>query len=176
METDTSFFWSRLLCQEMHYMLGVLNTEKFITHMDITFTWRLPMGLLCVKKERIGLLYCQEQSFPALKDMEQFGLEITQPNGNTLESPFQWYWHLVLRELRSRVQENLAVRILLAVFFSFSNIMETFFSFAGADIGGFFGNPEPELLVRWYQVGAYYPFFRGHAHHDTKRREPWLFG
>ena len=54
--------------------------------------------------------------------------------------------------------------------------MEVFFYFVGADIGGFFGNPEPELLVRWYQVGAYYPFFRGHAHHDTKRREPWLFG
>ncbi|KAF7840149.1 putative glucan 1,3-alpha-glucosidase [Senna tora] len=49
-------------------------------------------------------------------------------------------------------------------------------SFTGADVGGFFGNPEPELLVRWYQIGAYYPFFRGHAHHDTKRREPWLFG
>ncbi|XP_013629027.1 PREDICTED: probable glucan 1,3-alpha-glucosidase [Brassica oleracea var. oleracea] len=49
-------------------------------------------------------------------------------------------------------------------------------TFSGADVGGFFGNPEPELLVRWYQVGAYYPFFRGHAHHDTKRREPWLFG
>lgn len=49
-------------------------------------------------------------------------------------------------------------------------------TFSGADIGGFFGNPEPELLVRWYQLGAYYPFFRGHAHHDTKRREPWLFG
>ncbi|KAJ1391509.1 Glycosyl hydrolase, all-beta [Sesbania bispinosa] len=49
-------------------------------------------------------------------------------------------------------------------------------SFSGADVGGFFGNPEPELLVRWYQLGAYYPFFRAHAHHDTKRREPWLFG
>ncbi|KAI4336463.1 hypothetical protein L6164_014986, partial [Bauhinia variegata] len=49
-------------------------------------------------------------------------------------------------------------------------------SFSGADVGGFFGNPELELLVRWYQIGAYYPFFRGHAHHDTKRREPWLFG
>lgn len=46
----------------------------------------------------------------------------------------------------------------------------------GADIGGFFGNPDTELLVRWYQLGAYYPFFRAHAHHDTKRREPWLFG
>lgn len=49
-------------------------------------------------------------------------------------------------------------------------------SFSGADVGGFFGNPEPELLVRWYQLGAYYPFFRAHAHQDTKRREPWLFG
>ncbi|KAJ3012456.1 hypothetical protein HKX48_006277 [Thoreauomyces humboldtii] len=48
--------------------------------------------------------------------------------------------------------------------------------FAGADVGGFFGNPEPELLLRWYQVGAWQPFFRAHAHIDTKRREPWLFG
>jgi len=48
--------------------------------------------------------------------------------------------------------------------------------FCGADVGGFFGNPEPELLVRWYQAAAYTPFFRGHAHIDTQRREPWLFG
>lgn len=48
--------------------------------------------------------------------------------------------------------------------------------FVGADVGGFFGNPEPELLVRWYQTGALYPFFRGHAHIETKRREPWVFG
>ena len=27
-----------------------------------------------------------------------------------------------------------------------------------------------------YQIGIYYPFFRGHAHLETKRREPWLFG
>jgi alpha 1,3-glucosidase len=25
-------------------------------------------------------------------------------------------------------------------------------------------------------VGQYYPFFRGHAHLETARREPWLFG
>lgn len=46
--------------------------------------------------------------------------------------------------------------------------------FVGADVGGFFGDPEPELLARWYQVGALQPFFRAHAHIDTKRREPWL--
>ena len=48
--------------------------------------------------------------------------------------------------------------------------------FSGADVGGFFGNPSTELLTRWYQLGAFYPFFRAHAHIDTKRREPWLFG
>uniref|UniRef100_A0A8C2JFU4 Neutral alpha-glucosidase AB n=1 Tax=Cyprinus carpio TaxID=7962 RepID=A0A8C2JFU4_CYPCA len=49
-------------------------------------------------------------------------------------------------------------------------------SFCGADVGGFFKNPSTELLVRWYQTGAYQPFFRAHAHLDTTRREPWLFG
>jgi alpha 1,3-glucosidase len=48
------------------------------------------------------------------------------------------------------------------------------FPFAGADVGGFFGNPSEELLARWYQAGAFYPFFRGHAHIDTRRREPYL--
>lgn len=49
-------------------------------------------------------------------------------------------------------------------------------SFAGADVGGFFGDTPAELFTRWYQAGAFTPFFRGHAHHDTKRREPWVFG
>ncbi|KAL4245068.1 glycosyl hydrolase 31 family protein [Abortiporus biennis] len=48
------------------------------------------------------------------------------------------------------------------------------FAFSGSDVGGFFGNPEPEMLVRWYHVGAFSPFFRAHAHIDTKRREPFL--
>ncbi|KAI4731961.1 putative alpha glucosidase II, alpha subunit [Aureobasidium sp. EXF-10728] len=48
------------------------------------------------------------------------------------------------------------------------------FPFAGADVGGFFGNPSRELLTRWYQAGAFYPFFRAHAHIDTRRREPYL--
>lgn len=47
--------------------------------------------------------------------------------------------------------------------------------FVGADVGGFFSDPDPELLLRWYQTGAFQPFFRAHAHIHTKRREPWLF-
>lgn len=47
-------------------------------------------------------------------------------------------------------------------------------TFSGADVGGFFRNPDDELLTRWYQAGAFQPFFRLHSHLDTKRREPWL--
>jgi len=46
--------------------------------------------------------------------------------------------------------------------------------FSGADVGGFFGEPTAELLVRWYQLASFQPFFRGHAHIDSARREPWL--
>ncbi|KAF0687093.1 Aste57867_21174 [Aphanomyces stellatus] len=49
-------------------------------------------------------------------------------------------------------------------------------TFVGADVGGFFGNPDAELVTRWTQAAAYQPFFRGHAHHDSDRREPWVFG
>ena len=49
-------------------------------------------------------------------------------------------------------------------------------SFVGADVGGFFGNPDAELMRIWMQAGAYQPFPRGRAHHDAKRREPWMFG
>lgn len=49
-------------------------------------------------------------------------------------------------------------------------------TFSGADVPGFFFNPDSdELVVRWYQVGSFQPFFRAHAHIDTKRREPWMF-
>ncbi|KAJ5272897.1 hypothetical protein N7478_008022 [Penicillium angulare] len=48
------------------------------------------------------------------------------------------------------------------------------FPFAGADVGGFFDDPDVHLLTRWYQAGIWYPFFRAHAHLDRKRREPYL--
>lgn len=48
--------------------------------------------------------------------------------------------------------------------------------FAGADIGGFFGDPSHELLTRWYQAGIWYPFMRAHAHIDSRRREPYIPG
>ena len=49
-------------------------------------------------------------------------------------------------------------------------------TFSGADVGGFFHNPTTELMRWWYQAGSWQPFFRAHAHIETARREPWLFG
>ena len=50
------------------------------------------------------------------------------------------------------------------------------FSYAGADIGGFTGGASPELMTRWYQLGAFTPVFRSHSAKDTPRGEPWVDG
>ncbi|WP_462266366.1 glycoside hydrolase family 31 protein [Mucilaginibacter sp.] len=46
----------------------------------------------------------------------------------------------------------------------------------GVDIGGFSGNPTPELMVRWNSLGVYTPMFRNHAQEGTIYREPWQWG
>jgi len=48
--------------------------------------------------------------------------------------------------------------------------------FVGVDIGGFGGDSNGELLARWTQVGAFYPFCRNHAATGTRSQEPWQFG
>ncbi len=49
------------------------------------------------------------------------------------------------------------------------------FSFAGPDIGGFIGEPSPELMSRWLSIGIYTPFLRNHAAYDRNYREPWVY-
>jgi len=50
------------------------------------------------------------------------------------------------------------------------------FSLIGVDIGGFMGNPTPELMVRWNSLGVYTPMFRSHAAQGMCMREPWEWG
>ncbi|MCG3420277.1 glycoside hydrolase family 31 protein [Oceanobacillus jordanicus] len=49
-------------------------------------------------------------------------------------------------------------------------------AFTGPDVGGFAHDTNPELLVRWTQVGAFTPYFRNHSALNTKYQEPWQFG
>jgi len=48
-------------------------------------------------------------------------------------------------------------------------------AFAGVDIGGFGGHTTPELLVRWYEIGVFYPFFRNHCALMGRAQEPFSF-
>lgn len=48
--------------------------------------------------------------------------------------------------------------------------------FSGSDVGGFAGDPSAELYVRWFELGTYLPFFRGHSDRSSCRKEPWSFG
>ncbi|MBU2492104.1 MAG: glycoside hydrolase family 31 protein [Bacteroidetes bacterium] len=48
-------------------------------------------------------------------------------------------------------------------------------AFNGPDAGGFMGEPSAKLYARWYQLGSFTPFFRGHTEINTKAQEPWAF-
>jgi alpha-glucosidase len=46
----------------------------------------------------------------------------------------------------------------------------------GDDIGGFWGNPLPDVLTRWHQIGAFNPIFRNHTTKGSADQEPWVHG
>jgi alpha-glucosidase len=56
------------------------------------------------------------------------------------------------------------------------NVSVSGVAFCGVDIGGFGGSTDAELLVRWYELGVFYPFCRNHCALNGRPQEPWAFG
>ena len=50
------------------------------------------------------------------------------------------------------------------------------FAMAGADVGGFAGSPQPELLTKWLEIAAFHPIDRDHTSAGTYPQEPWENG
>ncbi|KAJ3123851.1 hypothetical protein HK098_001596 [Nowakowskiella sp. JEL0407] len=107
-----------------------------------------------------------EHSSLEVNGMVQSGQVITQRHGNNSLGQAQCCLVLVLPGCHLLEVNNTY----------FQRALTLTKQFETADVGGFFGDPSVELLIRWYQAAAYQPFFRAHAHIDTKRREPYLFG
>ncbi len=49
-------------------------------------------------------------------------------------------------------------------------------TWAGVDIGGFFGDSHGELLARFAEFGIFQPFCRNHSVKGSISQEPWAFG
>lgn len=47
--------------------------------------------------------------------------------------------------------------------------------FSGSDAGGFRGDPDAELYLRWMQLASMTPFFRTHSARTAKERNPWTY-
>jgi alpha-glucosidase len=50
------------------------------------------------------------------------------------------------------------------------------FGMSGADVGGFAGSPQPELLTKWLEIAAFHPIDRDHTSMGTYPQEPWEDG
>jgi len=66
--------------------------------------------------------------------------------------------------------EHMRLAIDTAVAYSISGAYYT-----GPDVPGFTGNPPDDLAVRFYQLGAFLPLFRGHSIFFAKDKEPYAF-
>ena len=66
---------------------------------------------------------------------------------------------------------SLAATIHQAFAFGLSGV-----GYYGPDIGGFTGDPTPELFTRWFQLASFLSFFRTHCAFTAPRREPWEWG
>jgi alpha-glucosidase len=46
----------------------------------------------------------------------------------------------------------------------------------GADIGGYKGSPQPDLLTKWLELGSFNPIDRDHTEKGSADQEPWVHG
>jgi alpha-glucosidase len=67
--------------------------------------------------------------------------------------------------------EHLALATRMALSLGISGI-----PFVGFDTGGFWESADGELLTRFTQLGALFPFFRNHSAIISEPQEPWAFG
>lgn len=47
--------------------------------------------------------------------------------------------------------------------------------FAGADVGGFGGDTDDDMIVRWTQLAFLSPFMRNHTNNGARNQEPWAY-
>jgi alpha-glucosidase len=50
------------------------------------------------------------------------------------------------------------------------------FALTGADVGGFAGTPQQDLLTKWLEIAAFQPIDRDHTEKGTGDQEPWVGG
>jgi alpha-glucosidase len=82
-------------------------------------------------------------------------------------APYAWSWTADLESTWDSLRQS--VSSLLGL--SLSGV-----PYCGSDIGGFQGDPEAELYLRWFQLAAFTPFFRTHSSLESPPREPWRYG
>lgn len=66
--------------------------------------------------------------------------------------------------------EHIRLAIDLAIEFSLGGVF-----YNGPDLPGFFENAPKDLAVRFFQLGSFLPFFRGHSYKLANYKEPYTF-
>ena len=137
--------------ESLHQFYQTLSDEQ-VGHLEV----RNLYGMLMCKSTHQGLINLKANERPfVLTRSATAGIQ--NYAAVWLGDNYSWY-------------EHLAKSIPMLLNMGMSGV-----AFCGVDIGGFFGNCSPELLIRWYELGIFYPLFRNHCWLEGRAQEPFSY-
>ncbi|MEN3042029.1 MAG: TIM-barrel domain-containing protein, partial [Fervidobacterium sp.] len=122
---------------------------------------------------------------PHWKVRNTYGLNMTRATSELIQKQLKKRPFLITRSAYSGIQryggvwtgdnhswwEHILQEVIRINSLSLSGVF-----YSGFDVGGFGGDVNAQMLVRYMQLGLFSPMFRNHSAIGTKRQEPWEFG
>ena len=113
-------------------------------------------------------IYQSKHSFNYIKSLKKRPFIISQSNSFG-SGKYSFHWFGNYKSLNEYLKYSISSIFTYNIFG---------IPFTGADICGTHKTANPNLCLRWYNIGAFYPFMRNNFHLTQKEKEkyPWSFG
>lgn len=122
---------------------------------------------------------------PHWKVKNTYGLNMTKATSELIQKEFKKRPFLITRSAYSGIQRYGGVwtgdnhswwEHILQETIRINSLSLVGVFYSGCDIGGFGGDVNAQMLIRFMQLGLFSPMFRNHSAIGTRRQEPWQFG
>ena len=151
---------------QISYLPGFKNNISILSNGALNFNARTFNNMIFNNKPLINI-YQSFHTFNFIKSLKKRPFVMSQSNSfGSGKYSFHWFGE------NESTNSNLNYSI--SSIFTF-NIFGM--PFTGADICGYYGKGNPNLCLRWYNLGAFYPFMRSNFNFkEGEEKYPWSFG
>ena len=151
---------------KISYLPGYKNNTNVLSKGALNFNARTFNNMIFNNKPLINI-YQSKHTFNFLKSLKKRPFVISQANSfGSGKYSFHWFG--------DNENTNINLNHTISSIFTY-NIFGI--PFTGADICGYQGKANIDLSLRWYNLGAFYPFMRNNFNSKNgEKKYPWSFG